>query len=254
MKKTAKSLMFMAVAMLFGGQAYAQVRETTHYDDGSYYSGMRDSKGKRHGKGLMVFANGDRYDGDWNKGIIDGHGTYTYANGLVYDGSWKNGEIKGHGTFRFANGNVMEGDWTDMGTGKGYLQGTQHVLGYLPKTVAPTDFIFSVIAEETGFLGAAGLLGIMTCLLLCYCRTALLAGRPLGTFIAMGCAVIMATHAVINVGMTVQAAPIIGIPLPFVSYGGSFMLGTMVLAGLVQNVHIHRPRPGQQDDDEGMGE
>lgn len=130
-------------------------------------------------------------------------------------------------------------------TGKGYLNGTQHVLGYLPKTVAPTDFIFSVIAEETGFIGAAGLLGIMTCLLLCYCRTALLAGRPMGTCLAMGGAVIMATHIVINVGMTVQAAPIIGIPLPFVSYGGSFMLGTMILAGLVQNVHIHRINPQQ---------
>jgi len=114
------------------------------------------------------------------------------------------------------------------------------VLGYLPKTVAPTDFIFSVIAEETGFIGGTIVIGLIACLLLCYCRTALLAGRALGSCVAVGAAVILATHTVINVGMTVQAVPIIGLPLPFISYGGSFMLGTMFLAGLVQNIHIHR--------------
>jgi len=117
-------------------------------------------------------------------------------------------------------------------TGKGFLKGTQHVLGYLPKTVAPTDFIFSVIAEETGFLGSAILLGLITSLILCYCRTALISQNPFGSCLAIGVATIFLTHTAINVGMTVQAAPIIGIPLPFVSYGGSFMLGSMLLAGL----------------------
>jgi len=125
-------------------------------------------------------------------------------------------------------------------TGKGFLKGTQHVLGYLPKTVAPTDFIFSVIAEETGFFGSAILLGLITSLILCYSRTALLSRNSFGSCLAIGVSAIFLTHTAINVGMTVQAAPIIGIPLPFVSYGGSFMLGAMLLAGLVQNAHIHR--------------
>ncbi len=125
-------------------------------------------------------------------------------------------------------------------TGKGYLQGTHHVLGYLPQPVAPTDFIFSVIAEEKGFLGGATLVLLLALLIVCYCRTAIIAGNTLGSCLALGAAILLGTHVIINVGMTVQAAPIIGIPLPFISYGGSFMLGTMFLAGLVQNVHLRR--------------
>ena len=132
-------------------------------------------------------------------------------------------------------------------TGKGYLHGTQHVLGYLPKTIAPTDFIFSVIAEETGFLGGATLLALMAALMLCFFKTALDAPDRLGTFIATGSAIMLTTHIIINISMTIRAAPIVGLPLPFVSYGGSFMLGTMLLAGLVQSVHIHRRTPAAQE-------
>ncbi|MFA6815193.1 MAG: FtsW/RodA/SpoVE family cell cycle protein [Lentisphaeria bacterium] len=135
-------------------------------------------------------------------------------------------------------------------TGRGFLKGTQHVLGYLPKTVAPTDFIFSVIAEETGFLGTSFLLGVLACLCLCYCRTALVSRNAMGSFVALGAAVITATHILINIGMTIEAAPIIGIPLPFISYGGSFMLGTMILAGLVQNVYVHRRILQDEEHDE----
>jgi len=135
-------------------------------------------------------------------------------------------------------------------SGKGYLQGTHHVLGYLPQPVAPTDFIFSVIAEEKGFLGGATLVLLLALLLVCYCRTAIIAGNSLGSCLALGAAVLLGTHVIINVGMTVQAVPIIGIPLPFVSYGGSFMLGTMFLAGLVQNVHLHRTDSGSNEDEE----
>jgi rod shape determining protein RodA len=124
--------------------------------------------------------------------------------------------------------------------GKGYLKGTQYVLGYLPKTVAPTDFIFSVIAEEIGFVGSACVVCLLICLILCSCRTAILAADELGSFLAVGIAAIFATHTFINIGMTIQAAPIIGIPLPFVSYGGSFMFGSMMLAGLGQSVHMRR--------------
>lgn len=135
-------------------------------------------------------------------------------------------------------------------SGKGLLKGTQHVLGYLPKTVAPTDFIFSVIAEETGFLGSFSLLIMLCCLVLCFCRTALLARNDFGSYLAVGAAVIIATHVIINIGMTVQAVPIIGVPLPYVSYGGSFMLGIMLLSGLVQNVHIHRRITSDEDEED----
>ncbi len=123
--------------------------------------------------------------------------------------------------------------------GKGYLEGTQHVLGYLPKTIAPTDFIFSVIAEETGFLGGGALIILFAVLFLCFCRTAITARDRLGCALATGVAVFFATHVIINLSMTMGAAPIVGIPLPFVSYGGSFMLGTMMLAGIAQSVQIH---------------
>ena len=122
MKKRFTRVGVLAVALMASSSLWAQVRETTTYDDGSYYTGERDAKGRRHGNGLMVFANGDRYEGDWKKGNIDGEGTYSYAQGgYTYTGHFKKGFVQGHGTFRFNNGNVMEGDWTGMGTGTGYL-------------------------------------------------------------------------------------------------------------------------------------
>ena len=131
-------------------------------------------------------------------------------------------------------------------TGKGFMKGTQHVLGYLPKSVAPTDFIFSVIAEETGFFGSLLLLLFFASIILCGCRTALLSRDQFGVCLALGTSIIFATHIFINIAMTVQAAPIIGIPLPFVSYGGSFMLAIMCLAGLCQSVHIHQTSDEQE--------
>ncbi|MBT3286330.1 MAG: rod shape-determining protein RodA [Victivallales bacterium] len=129
---------------------------------------------------------------------------------------------------------VGSGGWF----GKGYMKGTQHVLGFLPQTVASSDFVFSVIAEETGFVGTATIVCVFIALILCCLRTALLAKDTLGRYIGVGAALIIFTHVFINVGMTIQAAPIIGIPLPFISHGGSFMIGTLVLMGLVQSVHI----------------
>ena len=129
--------------------------------------------------------------------------------------------------------------------GKGYMQGTQHILGYLPRTVAPTDFIFSVIAEEYGFIGAAGVISMLAMIILLACRTAILADNDFGASVAAGGAAILATHTFINVGMNFQAAPIIGIPLPFVSYGGSFMVTIMAISGLIQNIHMRRNTPGR---------
>ena len=124
--------------------------------------------------------------------------------------------------------------------GKGFQKGTQHVLGFLPRNVAPTDFIFSVVAEETGFLGAGALVVAFAVLVLRCLKAAAVARDDFGAYLAVGVAAMFFTHAYINAGMTVRAFPIIGIPLPFVSYGGSFMLNTMLSAGLVQSVYTRR--------------
>jgi rod shape determining protein RodA len=129
---------------------------------------------------------------------------------------------------------VGSGGWF----GKGYMKGTQHVLGFLPQTVASSDFVFSVVAEETGFVGTTTVVSLFIALILCCLRTALIAKDRLGRYLALGGAMILFIHVFINVGMTIQAAPIIGIPLPFISHGGSFMVGTLVLMGLIQSVHI----------------
>jgi rod shape determining protein RodA len=125
-------------------------------------------------------------------------------------------------------------------SGKGFMHGTQNVLGFLPRRVAPTDFIFSVIAEESGFVGASLLLGTFAVLLLLCLSIASRAPDPFGRNIACGIAILFATHIYINVGMTMGMAPIIGIPLPFVSYGGSFMLLMLSCIGLLQSIHIRR--------------
>lgn len=124
-------------------------------------------------------------------------------------------------------------------SGRGYLKGTQHTLGFLPRNVAPTDFIFAVISEETGFLGSFGTIAILIMLIIFTCKTAFNANDLLGASIALGAAVLYTTHAVINIGMCIGLAPIIGIPLPFLSYGGSSIVGMMCIAGLAQSVHVH---------------
>lgn len=136
---------------------------------------------------------------------------------------------------------VGSGGWF----GKGYMKGTQHVLGFLPQTVASSDFVFSVVAEETGFVGTTTVVCLFIALILCCLHTALVAADQLGRYLAVGVAVIIFTHVFINVGMTIRAAPIIGIPLPFISHGGSFMVGMLILVGLVQNVRI-RSREQEQ--------
>jgi rod shape determining protein RodA len=125
-------------------------------------------------------------------------------------------------------------------SGKGFMQGTQNSLGYLPRRVAPTDFIFSVIAEETGFIGSALLLLALWGILVLAVSIGMSARDAFGRNIACGIAAFICAHVYINVGMTIGMAPIIGIPLPFVSSGGSFMLVMLACIGILQSIHIHR--------------
>ncbi|MBI2438334.1 MAG: rod shape-determining protein RodA [Lentisphaerae bacterium] len=123
-------------------------------------------------------------------------------------------------------------------TGKGYLQGTQNLLGFLPRTVAPNDFIFAVIAEEEGFTGCAVTLALYGVLLLALLRAAEEASDRMGRLLCVGIATMFFCHIFINIAMTIGLLPITGIPLPLVSYGGTFMLGSMMALGLAQSVYI----------------
>jgi len=122
--------------------------------------------------------------------------------------------------------------------GKGYLKGTQNILGFLPRSVAPTDFIFSVIAEEKGFIGALAVIGLYFVLLMSCLRTALHACDRTGRLICTGILGILFCHVFINIAMTVGLMPVTGLPLPLLSYGGSFMMVTLAGLGLVQSVRI----------------
>ncbi len=129
-------------------------------------------------------------------------------------------------------------------TGKGYLGGTQNILGFLPRSVAPTDFIFAVIAEEMGFVGSAGVLLLYGLLVLAGMRVALAAPDKLGRLLSAGVVTMICFHVIVNLAMTVGLAPVTGLPLPLLSYGGSFMIVTMAALGLLQSVHIRSQRTG----------
>jgi rod shape determining protein RodA len=125
-------------------------------------------------------------------------------------------------------------------TGKGWTEGTQAQLGYLPSAVAHNDFIFSVLAEEKGFWGSLTVLGLFGVVLMNGVRIAGLARDRFGTYLALGVTVLLAMHVFVNIAMTIGLGPITGLPLPFISYGGSFVLSCCLLQGLVQSVFRFR--------------
>jgi rod shape determining protein RodA len=125
-------------------------------------------------------------------------------------------------------------------TGKGWRQGTQNALGYLPRAVAHNDFIFSVIAEEKGFVGSVIVLALYAVVLFTGLRIAGQARDPLGKLVAMGVVTLFFSHVFINIGMNIRIMPVTGVPLPLLSYGGSSVLGSLIAVGLMQNVYIHR--------------
>lgn len=124
--------------------------------------------------------------------------------------------------------------------GKGVKQGSQAQLGYLPRAVAHNDFIFSVIAEETGFLGSAVVISLYALLLGNGLRIAGMARDRFGTLLALGVVALFSVHVFVNIAMTVGLMPITGLPLPFLSHGGTFVVSCCILQGLVQSVYRYR--------------
>lgn len=124
--------------------------------------------------------------------------------------------------------------------GKGWTEGTQAKLGYLPRAVAHNDFIFSVIAEEKGFLGSIAVIGLFGVLLWNGVRIAGLARDRFGMLLVIGVTALLCVHIFVNIAMTVGLVPVKGIPLPFISYGGTFVLSCCLLQGLVQSVYRFR--------------
>jgi rod shape determining protein RodA len=122
-------------------------------------------------------------------------------------------------------------------TGKGYENGTQARLGYLPHRVATSDFIMAVFLEETGFIGGLAVLGLYAILLSNTLRIAWLARDRFGQLLCVGVAVLFMVHVFVNIGMVQGLMPVKGIPLPLMSYGGSFVLSCCILMGLVQSVY-----------------
>ena len=124
--------------------------------------------------------------------------------------------------------------------GKGWRQGTQNALGYLPRAVAHNDFIFSVIAEEEGFVGSVIVLTLYAVVLFTGLRIAGSARDRLGKLVAVGVVTLIFSHVFINIGMNIRIMPVTGVPLPLLSYGGSSVLCSLIAVGLMQNIHIHR--------------
>lgn len=128
-------------------------------------------------------------------------------------------------------------------TGKGWRQGTQNALGYLPRAVAHNDFIFSVIAEESGFVGSATVLALYAGILFTGIHIAGRARDRLGRLLAVGVVTLFFTHVFVNIGMNIRLMPVTGIPLPLLSYGGTSVVCSLVALGLLQNLHLYRSTP-----------
>ena len=128
------------------------------------------------------------------------------------------------------------GGWT----GRGFMQGTQSRLNFLPEK--HTDFIFTTLAEEFGFVGAFSLLMLYALIIVFLFVTALQNKDRFSQLLVLGIAANFFLYLAVNLSMVMGLAPVVGVPLPFLSYGGSAMLVMMAAFGLVQSAHVHRPR------------
>jgi len=123
-------------------------------------------------------------------------------------------------------------------TGKGLFRGTQTNLDYVPEN--HTDFIFTVVGEETGFAGSLLLIGLFSFIIWRALRIAMMSKDQFGARLAAGVAAMLAFQLFVNVGMTIGIVPVVGIPLPFVSYGGSSLLTSFCAVGILMNIHMRR--------------
>ena len=126
-------------------------------------------------------------------------------------------------------------------SGKGFLNGTQGHLNFLPEK--RTDFILPMLAEELGFIGAAALLGTFMLIIFYGWVIAMRSRNHFGRLVAMGITAQLFLYVFINTGMVTGVLPIVGVPLPLVSYGGSAMLTMMIGIGLLINIYVHRNIP-----------
>ena len=128
------------------------------------------------------------------------------------------------------------GGWT----GRGFMQGTQSRLNFLPEK--HTDFIFTTLAEEFGFIGAFSLL-LLYLLIILFCVFSAIGNKNrFASLVTLGVAATFFLFFAVNMSMVMGLAPVVGVPLPLVSYGGSAMLILLIGFGLVQSAHVHRPR------------
>ncbi|MBL4918142.1 rod shape-determining protein RodA [Szabonella alba] len=128
------------------------------------------------------------------------------------------------------------GGWT----GRGFMQGTQSRLNFLPEK--HTDFIFTTLAEEFGFIGGISLL-ILYVLVLAFCIASAIQNKDrFASLVTLGIAATFFFYFAVNMLMVMGLAPVVGVPLPLVSYGGSSMLVLLAAFGIAQSAHVHRPR------------
>ena len=129
------------------------------------------------------------------------------------------------------------GGWT----GRGLMQGTQARLNFLPEK--HTDFIFTTLSEEFGFVGSMSLLALYT-LVIIFCMASALSMRDrFSALLTLGISITFFLFFAVNIAMVIGLLPVVGVPLPLVSYGGSAMLTLLLGFGLMQSAHVHRQRP-----------
>lgn len=167
------------------------------------------------------------YDPTKTEGLIKPYQIERILNFLFPDPNARHGAIY---NVQQALVSIGSGGWV----GKGYESGTQVQLRFLK--VRHSDFIFSALAEEFGFVGTIIVMGLLLFIILRCLRAARIASDTFGALIAYGVATLLTFQAVVNIGMNLNLLPVTGLPLPFVSYGGSSLLSMLLGIGLVESV------------------
>ncbi len=135
--------------------------------------------------------------------------------------------------------------------GRGFTKGSQSHLNFLPEK--QTDFIFTMLAEEFGLIGCLALMSLYLVLMVYGFGIALRSRNQFGRLLAMGCIVTFSFYVFINIAMVMGVIPVVGLPLPLVSYGGSALLAVMFGFALIMNVYVHRDlRIGRQGESNGL--